>query len=106
MLSRSLADAAHYPAIDLNGSISRLANSLLDPKRALLAQRLRRLCAVYQEKEDFIQVGAYDQNTNPELDEAIRHHRKLVAFLQQQSDENFSLRESWLMLNQILGDSS
>ena len=106
MLSRSLADAAHYPAIDLNGSISRLANSLLDPKRALLAQRLRRLCAVYREKEDFIQVGAYDQNINPELDEAIRHHPKLVAFLQQQSDENFSLRESWLMLNQILGDSS
>lgn len=104
MLSRSLADAAHYPAIDLIGSISRLANSLLDPKRALLAQRLRRLWAVYQEKEDFIQVGAYAQSTNPELDEAIRHHPKLVAFLQQQSGESFSLRESWLMLNQILGD--
>jgi flagellum-specific ATP synthase len=104
MLSRSLADAAHYPAIDLNGSISRLANSLLDSKRALLAQRLRRLWAVYQEKEDFIQVGAYAQSTNPELDDAIRHHPKLVAFLQQQSGESFSLRESWLMLNQILGD--
>jgi flagellum-specific ATP synthase len=72
----------------------------------LLAQRLRRLWSVYQEKEDFIQVGAYDQNTNPELDEAILHHHKLVAFLQQQSDESFSLRESWLMLNQILGDPS
>jgi flagellum-specific ATP synthase len=104
MLSRSLADAAHYPAIDLNGSISRLANSLLDSKRALLAQRLRRLWAVYQEKEDFIQVGAYAHSTNPELDDAIRHHPKLVAFLQQQSGESFSLRESWLMLNQILGD--
>lgn len=104
MLSRSLADAAHYPAIDLNGSISRLANSLLDSKRLLLAQRLRRLWAVYQEKEDFIQVGAYEQSANPELDEAIRHHQKLVSFLQQRSDESFSLRESWLMLNQILGE--
>jgi len=104
MLSRSLADAAHYPAIDLNGSISRLANSLLDSKRSLLAQRLRRLWAVYQEKEDFIQVGAYEQSANPELDEAIRHHQKLVSFLQQRSDESFSLRESWLMLNQILGE--
>lgn len=106
MLSRSLADAAHYPAIDLKGSISRLANSLLDSKRSLLAQRLRRLWAVYQEKEDFIQVGAYEQSANPELDEAIRHHQKLMSFLQQQSHESFSLRESWMMLHQILGESS
>jgi flagellum-specific ATP synthase len=105
MLSRSLADAAHYPAIDLNGSISRVANSLLDSKRILLAQRLRRLWSLYQEKEDFIQVGAYDQNDNPELDEAIRLHQKLALFLQQSDQEVFSLRESWLLINQILGES-
>lgn len=104
MLSRALADSAHYPAIDLNGSISRVANSLLDPKRILLAQRLRRLWSIYQEKEDFIQVGAYDHNANPELDEAIRLHQKLVLFLQQSDQDVFPLRESWLMINQILGE--
>lgn len=105
MLSRALADAAHYPAIDLNGSISRVANSLLDPKRIRVAQRLRRLWSLYQEKEDFIQVGAYDQNVNPELDEAIQLHQKLVLFLQQNDQDVFSMRESWLMINQILGET-
>jgi len=106
MLSRALADAAHYPAIDLNGSISRVANSLLEPKRVRMAQRLRRMWTLYQEKEDFIQVGAYDSNSNPELDEAIRVRQKLVSFLQQTAEQSFSMRESWLMLNQILGDES
>ncbi len=104
MLSRALADAAHYPAIDLSGSISRVANSLLEPKRVRLAQRLRRLWTLYQEKEDFIQVGAYDSNTNAELDEAIRLHNKLVTFLRQEDEKSYSMRESWLLLTQILGD--
>lgn len=104
MLSRALADAAHYPAIDLNGSISRLANSLLDPKRVRLAQRLRRLWTLYQEKEDFIQVGAYDPNADAELDEAIRYHNKLVTFLRQEDEQSYSMRESWNLLTQILGE--
>ena len=106
MLSRALADAAHYPAIDLNGSISRLANSLLDPKRVRLAQRLRRLWTLYQEKEDFIQVGAYDSSADSELDEAIRYHNKLVTFLRQEDEKSYSMRESWHLLTQILGEES
>ncbi len=83
MLSRKLADAAHYPAIDLTGSISRIMQSLLDPNDLKQANRFRRMWTLYQQNLDLIQVGAYERGTNPELDDAIRLHERMVAFLQQ-----------------------
>lgn len=83
MLSRKLADAAHYPAIDLNGSISRLMQSLLDADDMKLSNKLRRLWSLYQQNVDLIQVGAYEQGSNPEVDEAIRLHERIVNFLRQ-----------------------
>jgi flagellum-specific ATP synthase len=83
MLSRKLADAAHYPAIDLTGSISRIMQSLLDPNDLKQANRFRRMWTLYQQNLDLIQVGAYERGTNPELDDAIRLHDRMVAFLQQ-----------------------
>ncbi len=83
MLSRKLADAAHYPAIDLTGSISRIMQSLLDSHDLKQANRFRRMWSLYQQNLDLIQVGAYERGTNPELDDAIRLHDRMVAFLQQ-----------------------
>ena len=83
MLSRKLADAAHYPAIDLTGSISRIMQSLLDPTDLKQANRFRRMWTLYQQNLDLIQVGAYERGTNPELDDAIRLHDRMVSFLQQ-----------------------
>ena len=83
MLSRKLADAAHYPAIDLTGSISRIMQSLLDPNDLKQANRFRRMWTLYQHNLDLIQVGAYERGTNPELDDAIRLHDRMVSFLQQ-----------------------
>ena len=83
MLSRKLADAAHYPAIDLTGSISRIMQSLLDPNDLKQANRFRRMWTLYQQNLDLIQVGAYERGTNPELDDAIRLHDRMVSFLQQ-----------------------
>jgi len=83
MLSRKLADAAHYPAIDLNGSISRLMQSLLAADDLKMANKLRRLWSIYQQNVDLIQVGAYEKGSNAELDEAIRLHERIVNFLRQ-----------------------
>ena len=83
MLSRKLADSAHYPAIDLTGSISRLMQSLLSSEDLKSANKLRRLWSIYQQNVDLVQVGAYEHGSNPELDEAIRLHDRLVAFLRQ-----------------------
>ena len=83
MLSRKLADSAHYPAIDLTGSISRLMQTLLSSEDLKSANKLRRLWSLYQQNVDLIQVGAYEHGSNPELDEAIRLHDRIVNFLRQ-----------------------
>jgi flagellum-specific ATP synthase len=83
MLSRKLADAAHYPAIDLTGSISRVMQNLLTPTELKLANRFRRLWSLYQQNVDLIQVGAYQQGSNAEIDQAIAARESMEAFLRQ-----------------------
>ena len=83
MLSRKLADSAHYPAIDLTGSISRLMQTLLSSEDLKLSNKLRRLWSLYQQNVDLIQVGAYENGSNPELDEAIHLNDRIVSFLRQ-----------------------
>ena len=83
MLSRKLADSAHYPAIDLTGSISRLMQTLLSSEDLKLSNKLRRLWSLYQQNVDLIQVGAYENGSNPELDEAILLNDRIVGFLRQ-----------------------
>jgi flagellum-specific ATP synthase len=83
MLSRRLADQAHYPAIDLNGSISRVMQTLVSADELRLANKLRRLWSVYQQNADLVQVGAYEAGTNHELDEAIRLREQMLMFLRQ-----------------------
>ena len=83
MLSRRLADQAHYPAIDLNGSISRVMQTLVHGDDLRLANKLRRLWSVYQQNADLVQVGAYEAGTNHELDDAIRLREQMLMFLRQ-----------------------
>ena len=93
MLSRRLADQAHYPAIDLNGSISRVMPALVSPDELRRANKFRRLWSVYEQNADLVQVGAYEHGTNPELDEAIRLREPMVQFLRQEmhSSEDYNV---------------
>ena len=83
VLSRALADAAHYPAIDLMGSISRLMPTLGNPEEIDEANRFRRLWTLFQQNEDLINVGAYEKGSNPDLDIAISLRPHMEAFLRQ-----------------------
>ena len=83
MLSRKLADAAHYPAIDLTGSISRVMQNLLSPTDLKLANRFRRLWSLYQQNVDLIQVGAYQAGSNAEIDQAIALRESMERYLRQ-----------------------
>jgi flagellum-specific ATP synthase len=103
MLSRELADAAHYPAIDLAGSISRVMASLVSPEQLHSANRFRRLWTLYQQNQDLIQVGAYEPGTNLDLDEAIKVRAGMEALLQQLSNESVALSDSQIFLNQLTG---
>ena len=87
MLSRRLADQAHYPAIDLNGSISRVMQTLVSADELKQSNKLRRLWSVYQQNADLVQVGAYESGSNPELDEAIRVREQMIDFLRQDMDK-------------------
>lgn len=101
MLSRALADAAHYPAIDLNGSISRVMQHILTPEQWRVANRMRRLWSLYQQNAELIQVGAYQPGSNPDLDEAIRLQERLKAFLQQDMRQRVDMARTRAMLNEL-----
>ena len=88
VLSRRLADRNHYPAIDILSSISRVAPRLMSTQVSAIAGKLRRLLAVYREKEDLIDVGAYARGSDPEVDEAIDKRANLDAFLRQEIIEH------------------
>jgi flagellum-specific ATP synthase len=105
MLSRNLADAAHYPAIDLAGSISRVMDSLITPQQLQAANRFRRLWSLYQQNQDLIQVGAYEPGTNPDLDEAIKLRPAMEALLQQPSEVSVQFKAGWEILQQLTGRS-
>jgi flagellum-specific ATP synthase len=103
MLSRKLADAAHYPAIDLNGSISRVMQNLLPPDDLKLANRVRRLWSLYQQNQDLISVGAYEMGSNPEIDQAIALRSQLEAFLVQDMHTEVDHATTRQNIRQLLG---
>jgi flagellum-specific ATP synthase len=102
MLARELADAAHYPAIDLTGSISRIMNSLLTPELQHNANRLRNLWTLYQQNKDLIQVGAYEVGVDVDIDMAIQLRSKINELLQQDSETAVSLEKSQELLQQLM----
>ncbi len=83
VLSRALADAGHYPAIDIEQSISRLMNNVATPAHIVQARRLKSLWSHYQRSRDLIAVGAYVAGSDPETDLAIALFPQILRFLQQ-----------------------
>ncbi len=83
VLSRRLAEQGHYPAIDIESSISRAMNHLVSPQHFGLVQRFKHLYAHYQRNRDLISVGAYVNGTDPLLDEGIARFPSMEKFLTQ-----------------------
>ncbi len=83
VLSRTLADAGHYPAIDIEQSISRAMVNLITPEHLDVIRRFKVLFARYQRSRDLIAVGAYVPGSDPVLDQAIALYPRMEAFLQQ-----------------------
>ncbi|MEZ7910404.1 MAG: flagellar protein export ATPase FliI [Propionivibrio sp.] len=83
VLTRALADAGHYPAIDIEQSISRAMVNLITPDHFEQIRRFKQLYSRYQRSRDLINVGAYASGSDPALDEAIRLYPAFERFLQQ-----------------------
>ena len=94
ILSRDLAAAGHYPAIDVLSSVSRLANKVATGEETAAAQKIREALAVYQQSADLIQLGAHVQGANPKLDQSLRLRPQLLDFLKQPADTHTSQQET------------
>ncbi len=84
VLSRQLAGAGIFPAIDVEASASRVMNTIVDERHWQLAQAYRRAHSIYSENQDLINVGAYTAGTDPEIDLAIQLWPQLRAYLAQE----------------------
>ena len=83
VLTRSLAHAGHYPAIDVLSSVSRLIGEIVPPELEQAGQQLRSALAVLREKEDLVAIGAYQPGSDPALDTALSHRARIERFLRQ-----------------------
>jgi flagellum-specific ATP synthase len=102
VLSRSLADAGHYPAIDVEQSISRVMHAVTPPDNLRLAKQFKTLVSRYQRNRDLINVGAYAAGSDPVLDQAIALWPRLEAFLQQGMHENAGFDDSVARLRALI----
>jgi flagellum-specific ATP synthase len=104
VLSRSLADAGHYPAIDIEASISRAMTEITEPAHQGQTRRFRQVYSLYRQNQDIINVGAYTPGSDPRLDEAIAMHPRLMAFLSQDMDQRVGFGDSLRDLSVLLQD--
>jgi flagellum-specific ATP synthase len=101
VLSRDLAHAGHYPAVDVLASVSRLVGEVVTSDVRSAGDDIRRLMAAYRDKSDLIAIGAYQQGTDPVTDAAIAAREPIDAFLRQKPDEVASAEEADAALTQL-----
>lgn len=101
VLSRSMADAGIYPAIDVESSVSRAMNQFAIDSQQQLVSRFRQVYSTYQENRDLVSVGAYQAGSNPQLDEAIALWPSIIEFLRQQQSESINAATSLQQLREL-----
>ena len=94
VLSRTLAEQGHYPAIDIEASISRAMPQIVDEQQLQAAMRFRQLMSKFSQNEDLISIGAYVAGSDPDTDTAISSMPTMKKFLRQGLQESVSIRES------------
>jgi type III secretion protein N (ATPase) len=98
VLSRKLAQANHYPAIDIGASVSRVMGQITTPEHRQDAGKLRRLMATWQEIELLVRVGEYQRGQDEDADEALDKKEAIRTFLCQEVSEKESFEQTleWL----------
>jgi flagellum-specific ATP synthase len=93
-LTRELANKNHYPAIDILQSVSRVMNDIVDEQHRQLAKKIVNVLATYKKAEDLINIGAYVQGSNPDIDYAIVMVDRVNRFLRQDIGEKIDFQET------------
>ncbi|NVO16130.1 MAG: flagellar protein export ATPase FliI [Rhodoplanes sp.] len=102
VMERAIAERGRYPAINVLKSISRTMPKACDPTYLPIIMQARKVMATYADMEELIRLGAYRPGSSAEVDEAIRLHEPLEAFLSQKKTESTLLAEGYSRLEQIL----
>ncbi|MBR1276943.1 flagellar protein export ATPase FliI [Bradyrhizobium sp. AUGA SZCCT0283] len=102
VMQRSIAERGRFPAINILKSVSRTMPRSANPDYLPVIMRGRQVMATYADMEELIRLGAYRAGSSPEVDEAIRLHEPLEAFLRQAKDEKSSLDDGYRQLAHIL----
>lgn len=102
VLSRDLAHKGHYPAVDVLSSISRVMHDIVEDDHLSMARKLVKVLATYREAEDLINIGAYIDGTDPQIDFAKKMIHKINSFLQQDINQSITFKESIDRLKEVL----
>ena len=102
VMERAIAERGRFPAINVLKSVSRTMPRAADPAYLDVLARARQVMATYSDMEELIRLGAYRPGSSPEVDEAIRLHPDLEAFLRQDKEESTTLIEGYQRLEQLL----
>ncbi|RDH84691.1 MAG: flagellar protein export ATPase FliI [endosymbiont of Galathealinum brachiosum] len=102
VLSRQLADMGQYPAIDLESSVSRVMPMVTNENHISQSQQIKQLYSIYEQNRDLINVGAYQQGTNPVIDQAIAMQPHIQAFMRQSMNEAVPFKRSQQMLADLI----
>lgn len=105
VLSRSLAQKGHFPAIDIMQSASRVMRAVSTNDHAKLAQKLRETLAIYKDAEDLINIGAYKPGSNSKIDKAVKVIDAVNEFLKQKVEDPTNFNQTIRMMQQILANA-
>lgn len=102
VLSRDLADSGHYPAVDIEASISRVMPMVTAPEHQQLAQQLKQIYSIYQQNKDLISIGAYSKGSDPRIDQSITLLPVINFFLQQKTSDIIPYEQSLNQMQEII----
>jgi flagellum-specific ATP synthase len=106
VLTRDLADQGHYPAIDIEASISRAMTEIVPLADMVQVRRFKQLYSAYRRSRDLINVGAYVSGADPVVDEALRLREPFLQYLRQDIDERDGYASSRGRLNSLLATAA
>src|SRR5262245_8283615 len=106
VLSRRIAEAGHYPAIDVEASISRVMHDVVEQKQFTLARLFKQALSTYQQNRDLIAIGAYHKGSDPRIDAAIALWPNMQNFLQQDLAERVDYKRSLVELGAVIGGAA
>jgi len=102
VLSRELAEAGHYPAIDIEASISRVMTGVTESEHQKLALAFKRMFSVYRRSADLIRVGAYTPGQDSQLDEAVALYPQMMEFLRQEMHAGIGFESALQQLAEVI----